>query len=129
MAARLTIAAVWFWHGLIPKLLFRNADELTMLREAGLSARWLTWVGMAEILIGILVLCTWRRRSVLLVNAVLMVVATIVVAFWSAEYLTAAFNPVSLNLSVCALSVIGWIASARMPSAARCLRKKPAEEA
>jgi hypothetical protein len=66
---------------------------------------------------------------VLLVNAVLMVVATIVVAFWSPEYLTAAFNPVSLNLSVCALSVIGWIASARMPSATRCLRKKPAEEA
>lgn len=126
--SRITIAAVWVWHGVVPKLVFRSADELRMLREAGLAEQLLPWIGWAEVLMGIVVLCTWRNRSVLLINAALMIMATLAVALRSPEYLTAAFNPVSLNLVVLALSVVGWIAAARIPSAARCLRKKPAED-
>jgi uncharacterized membrane protein YphA (DoxX/SURF4 family) len=127
--SRLTVAAVWLWHGLVPKLLFRSADELTMLREAGFSAQWLPRIGIAEVLFGILILFTWRSRTVLVINALLMILATLSVALWSPEYLTAAFNPVSLNVSVLALSIVGWIAAGRIPTAIRCLRKKPAEDA
>lgn len=127
--SRLSIAFVWLWHGLVPKLIFRSADELRMLRESGLPGEWLPWIGIAELLIGISVLMTWRHRKVLLANGALMIAAALAVALLSPEYLTTAFNPVSLNLAVLALSIVGWIAAARMPSAARCLRKKPREEA
>jgi hypothetical protein len=127
--SRLVIAAVWLWHGLVPKLIFRSADELRMLHNAGLAERWLPWVGLAELVMGVTVLFSWTRRGVLLFNAALMIMAVFAVALQSPEYLTAAFNPVSLNVAVLGLSITGWIAAARMPSAARCLRKKTVEEA
>jgi uncharacterized membrane protein YphA (DoxX/SURF4 family) len=125
VTARVTIAAVWMWHGLVPKLMFRSVDERTMLAQAHLPISLLPWVGGAEIAIGVAFLLTWRGRAAFVVNAVLMLLALVAVAVRSPEYVTAAFNPVTLNVSMIALSVMGWIAAARMPSARRCLRKAP----
>lgn len=127
--ARLSLAGVWIWHGLVPKLLFRDPDERRMLADSGISATriplTLTAVGTAEILFGLLVLVTWRRRSVFLLNAGLMIVALAAVARRSLRYLRAAFNPVTLNLLVVAISAVGWFASRSLPSATRCLRRDP----
>lgn len=123
--ARVVIAFIWIWHGLIPKLLFRHIDELRMLSQAGLASSFLPWIGAGEILIGLLILCTWRVRSLLLANAAAMVVVTLVVAAQSPSYLKAAFNPVTLNLAVFALATMGWLAAHRLPSARHCLRINP----
>jgi len=123
--ARVVIAFIWIWHGLIPKLLFRHIDELRMLSQAGLASSFLPWIGAGEILIGLLILCTWRVRSVLLANAAAMVVVTLVVAAQSPSYLKAAFNPVTLNLAVFALATMGWLAAHRLPSDRHCLRINP----
>lgn len=123
--ARTTIAAIWIWHGLVPKLIYGSADEIRMLREAGLPPEWAVWIGAAEVLIGLLVLSTWNRPRILLANVPLMFMATIAVALRSPEYLTAAFNPITLNLSVIMLSIMGWLAAKSMPAASRCIRNKP----
>ena len=47
--ARISLAAIWFWHGLVPKLLFHHIDEQAMLVQAGLSIRLLPWLGAVEI--------------------------------------------------------------------------------
>ena len=99
-----------------------------MLSQAGLSVDLLPWVGGFEILLGALVLLTWRVRTGFLVNAAVMVFATVAVATRSPAYLTAAFNPVTLNFAVVALSVIGWLAARRLPTARRCLRVAPREQ-
>jgi hypothetical protein len=125
--ARPMIAAIWIWHGLVPKLIFRNVDEMTMLSQAGVALTALPWLGAAEIFLGMFVLCTWRWRSVFAANALLMLVATATVATRSPAYLRSAFNPVTLNAGMTALSLIGWIASARMPSSRRCQRVAPKE--
>ena len=122
--ARTTIAFIWIWHGLIPKLLFHHADEQIMLAQSHLSISLLPLVGVAEILFGLTLLATSRWRAILLFNAALMVAATIAVSVFSPAYVKAAFNPVTLNLGVIALSLIGWIASPYAPSARRCLRKQ-----
>jgi hypothetical protein len=126
--ARLTIAFVWIWHGLVPKLLFHHPEELATLREAHFSTHWLPWIGTAEIAMGILNLVTWNFRPILLLDALCMVLLTLCVAIYSPEYLPAAFNPITLNLSVLMLCVIGWLASGSMPIARRCLRRKPSGE-
>ena len=123
--ARLCIAFIWIWQGLVPKLLFRHVDELQMLAQAGLSISLLPWIGVGEVLMGILVLSTWRVRLVLLANAAVMVLVTAVVAARSPGYLEAAFNPVTLNLGVFALAITGWLASRTVPSARNCLRINP----
>lgn len=121
--ARVSIAFIWIWHGLIPKLIYRNIDERIMLAQAGVPAHFLPWIGAAEIIFGLLVLAAWNRRSVFLSNILFMLIATIAVAVHSPAYLAAAFNPVTLNLAVVALSIIGWLAARCAPSASRCLRK------
>jgi len=52
---------------------------------------------------------------------------TIAVAIHSPRYLSAAFNPVSLNVLMIALSAVGLLADRDLPRAGRCLRK-PAEQ-
>jgi hypothetical protein len=127
--ARLAIAAIWIWHGLIPKIAYPSADEQTMLTQAGIPLQSLPWIGGAEIAIGLCVILAWRWRGMFAANIALMVIAVVSVAVNSPIYLKAAFNPVTLNLAVIALSIVGWIASKSIPSSQMCLRKAPRESA
>jgi len=127
--ARLAIAFIWLWHGLVPKLIFRDLQEKIMLTQSGASVSLLPWVGGAEIVFAALILLTWRQRGILLLNIALMMIALGAVALRSPGYLWGAFNPVTLNIAVIALSMMGWLAAARSPFAGRCLRVAPKGDA
>ena len=120
--ARLTIVFVWIWHGLVPKLLFHTTDELLMLHAAGLRSAFLPWIGGGEVLIGLVGLVFWRWRPYLLLTAAAMIAALAGVAARSPAYLTAAFNPVTLNLPVFALALVAWWAWPCTAFAGRCRR-------
>lgn len=127
--ARGTVAGVWAYHGAVPKLLARHADERALLRDAGIPPSAITpvlvGVGAGEVAFGALVLLAQRARWPFLASIALMVLATIGVATKSPRYLTAAFNPVTLNALVIALSVVGLLTGRDQPSARRCLRRPP----
>jgi hypothetical protein len=57
-----------------------------------------------------------------------MVAALLGVVVRSPAYLSAAFNPVTLNGCVIALSVVALVVSNRVPSARVCLRRRPKGE-
>jgi hypothetical protein len=124
--ARGTLAFVFAYHGLVPKLLRRDPGELAMLRDAGVPAgsldATLTGFGLAEIGLAVVLLLFWDRRWPAVVCLVLMQAATIAVAVFSPRHLGAAFNPVTLNASVAALALIDLLVHSGVPSAARCLR-------
>jgi hypothetical protein len=127
--ARVGLALIFAYHGLVPKLLGPNADEIAMLRDAGVAAEstWavLALLGVAELLVALCLLNFWRRRWPALLCLGLVGLATIGVAVNSPRYLGAAFNPVSLNLAVACLAVIDLMVLSGLPSAARC-RRRPA---
>lgn len=123
--ARLAIAGVWLWHGLVPKLLFRDADEQRLLVESGVAVHWLPWIGGAELAMAVLVLATWQWRGMFAVQAALMVLALMAVAVHSPAYVVHAFNPVTLNGLVVCITAVGWMAAPWMPTARRCLRVDP----
>ncbi len=123
--ARVALAFIWIWHGLIPKLVFRHVDEQMMLRQAHVPVSLLPWLGLLEMLFGLIMLFTWRRRSLFLVNIALMMLASVSVTIYSTTYLRAAFNPITLNVSVTALALVGWLASRILPDSRRCLRNAP----
>ena len=131
--ARLCIALVFLYHGLVPKLLYHDPTELAMLLAAGVPAsmgdRALIAIGLGEVAFAGGLLAAWRARWPLLATAVLMVGALAGVAYSSPGMLRAAFNPVILNLAIAALALIGWVAARDLPSAARCLRDHPGSEA
>jgi peptidoglycan/LPS O-acetylase OafA/YrhL len=83
--------------------------------------------GTLEVCFGILVLLLWKSRWPLWVTILLMMLALVGVAVSSPEYLTGAFNPVTLNLSVAALAAIALLAHEHIPRASTCLRQPPAE--
>lgn len=115
--ARVTLALAFLWHGLVPKLLYRHADELALLRDSGLSAsaaeRMVTIVGVVEVVYGLALLALWRVRALFLPAAVAMVLITPGILANSPRFIPAAFTPVTLNLCVAAVAIIGWIAGHR----------------
>jgi hypothetical protein len=129
--ARGTMALVFAYHGLVPKLLRRDLDELAMLRDARIPAGSLDTVlagfGLLEILLAAALLLSWNRRWPAVVCLVLMLAATTAVAVFSPRYLGAAFNPVSLNAAVAALALVDLLVHPGVPSAARC-RRSPGED-
>jgi uncharacterized membrane protein YphA (DoxX/SURF4 family) len=129
--SRLIIVFVWLYHGLIPKLIFQHLDETAMLMDAGVKSSnvqsILSLVGWVEIAFGLLFLIAWRARSLFIVNILFMLCALILVAFNSPRYLVAAFNPVTLNTTMIALSLIGYMSGKDMPSAKRCKRRPEVE--
>lgn len=125
--ARSGIAFIWFWQGLVPKMLFPSADERALLGAAGLPFASLLWIGILELAFAALTITLWRWRALFVCNALIMIAALIGVAVSSPSYLVAAFNPVTLNVAMIFLSVIGYFSSADLPSASRCLRTAPKE--
>lgn len=125
--SRLSIAFVWLWQGLLPKLIFSNGDERAMIAASHLSTRLVPLAGLVEIAIAVVAIASWRKRSFLLFNIAAMALALAAVTITSPLYLVGAFNPVTLNLAMIALSVIGYIVAPQMPSASNCLRQPPEE--
>ena len=125
--ARLGIAFIWLWQGLMPKLLFPSHDEVAMMGAAGLPVSSLFFIGIFELGLAAATLALWRRRGFFLLNVLAMVAALAAVAWSSPSYLVTAFNPVTLNTAMILLSFTGYLAAVDLPSASRCLRKPTGE--
>src|SRR5262245_28947007 len=97
--ARIMIAFIWFYHGLIPKLIFLSKDELALLMNTGLGSDAavvsVRLIGLGELALGLAMLVGWHWRWLFLVNIGLLCVATLGVIVTSPEYLVAAFSPLT----------------------------------
>src|SRR4029078_12456147 len=127
LIARVALALVFAYQGLVPKLLARHVDEAAMLHDAGVSAG-VTHVavialGMLELGFAAVLLVAWHRRWPVTVCLRAMLVATAVVGPHSTRSFSAAFSPASLSLAVACLAAIDLLVLGNLPSAARCLRR------
>jgi uncharacterized membrane protein YphA (DoxX/SURF4 family) len=124
--SRGTMAFIWFYHGLVPKLLCHDRIELDLLSRIAPPQNLhvaATLAGVVEVCFALLLLLLWRHRWPLWLTFVLMLAGIPIVAVSAPEYLTAAFNPVTLNISLAAFALIAIIARRDLPTAARCSRK------
>ena len=130
--ARCAVALVWLWHGLVPKLLFDHPDESAMLTDVGISAERATQLvraaGVFEVAVGLIVLGAWRSRKPLWFTVGAMVLATLGVALGSPRYLVAAFNPITLNAQLIAMSAVALVLGRGLPTARTSLRQPPKKE-
>ncbi len=121
--ARLTIIFIWLWHGLVPKLLLPQADELHLLAAQHLPGGLRPWAGAAEISLALIGLIAWRWRGYFSMTAVFMLAALIAVSVTASDYLAHAFNPLTLNLGMIALCAVGYLAAPHAAFAGRCKRQ------
>jgi uncharacterized membrane protein YphA (DoxX/SURF4 family) len=130
--ARIALAVIFAYQGLVPKLLARHIDEISMLRSAGLSPPLtdiaLSAMGVCEIGLAAALLFAWRRRTPAWLCLIAMPIATFAVGLTSPSFFRAAFNPFSLNLAVASLALIDLLVLSGVPSAARCLRRPVSDQ-
>jgi hypothetical protein len=125
--ARTGLAAIFAWHGLVPKLLGPDATELRMMAEVGVPAAAvvvsLRALGAAEVALAIVLLLTWHRAGFARLALAFAVAATTVTAIASPEVVGGAFTPVTLNLGLGLLAAIDLLTLDGIPSAGRCRRR------
>ena len=123
---RITLAFIWIYQGLVPKLLFPETGELEIMRATGLfdgsEVIWLSALGIGEILFGILFLFLGGSKWLQAIN-ILALILVFGGAILQPVLLIAPFNPVTLNLAMIALSVVNLAMIDQTPSARRCLRR------
>lgn len=117
--ARLALALVFLWHGLVPKILWLSPDEVAMIGAHGLPGHALfapevvaRLGGIAEVLLGLALLTIRRQRWPLLVAAAALLGLLLDVALLSPHLLLQAFNPLSTNLAALSLCAVAWLAEA-----------------
>ncbi len=130
--ARWTLAFIWMYQGLVPKLLFPDSGELAIVRGSGLLSSFpgaemsaIRLIGVGEIVFGLLLLLLWRSRAVLMLNIGLLAALTLGALLSGAAVFIAPFNPVTLNAAMVALAAIGLLSRHDLPSARNCRRHKP----
>ena len=106
-----TLAFIWVWHGLVPKLILRHAVESSPLLAAGFSENLAESIvvvsGILEIAVGLLFLLIRNRRWLYLLTIFAMSGLTIGIASTSIDLFLQPFNPLTLNLALSVLAVIG----------------------
>lgn len=107
---RWTLAIVWLYHGLVPKLILRHPDEQQLIRDAGLGEDlvipMVLLAGVFELGLALIVLLI-KKAWPYYITIAFMVAALLGAIVNSPSTLGAAFNPFSLNLCVIALALIG----------------------
>jgi len=127
LTARCSLAAVWVYQGLAPKLLFPDSGELAIMKAAGIlpgaEPVLLAAFGIGEILFGIAFLLPWFGKSLHILNLLLLSILGLGALLTQPEIFIAPFNPAALTLAMWALSLIALLNLDDLPSAGRCLRK------
>lgn len=100
---------MWIYQGLVPKLLGPHADELSMNQAFGLALEeaivFSYAAGIAEILMGIMVVVFWRRAWPLHITILAMLGLLAYVMVMNTHFLFGAFNPVIMNVGVV---IVAW---------------------
>ena len=106
---RITLAIIFLYHGLVPKLLFKSEQEVLMndtfmpFIEKNTA---LIGSGIAEIIYAVLILILWRSKTIFYPALLFSAAVTVALIIKLPELFIHAFNPFTLNLSVFILAVL-----------------------
>ena len=114
-------AFVWMYQGIVPKLVFTHSEEVKMLSvmvgSTEHSVFILKIIGLLEIIFGVLWLLPFPKRKVFVVHIFMLIALTIAAGFTNIASFTEPFNPITLNILLIGLSIVGYINSTNLPSA------------
>lgn len=116
--ARLALAFVFIYHGLVPKILLQNPMEVQMILAHGseLPYRQIAFVaGVAEIALGLALILLRRQLWPVWVALVAFILLLLDVALFSPALLVQAFNPVSTNIAgigLCLVAIRQYLSAA-----------------
>ncbi|MEN2766661.1 DoxX-like family protein [Ornithinibacillus xuwenensis] len=119
---------LWIYHGIVPKLIAMHPDEVLMVTNilplTNNEGELIVLVaGVLEVLVGITWMLYKNKRRLFCFQAIAfpILMATAIVS--DIHYIFLPFNPLTFNLALLVLSIIGIRISANIPTATSCKRK------
>jgi len=119
--SRVALGLVWFYEGLVPKLLFLRDDEIQLVRKFHLI--WQTpeltlqCMGIAQITVGIWLIIGIAERAAVLVATAWMSILIVLVASGNPAMLTDPYGALIKDSCLIACAINVWILSERLPVA------------
>jgi len=112
LLCRAALAFSWIYQGAVPKIVCQSKGEVDLLGHVIPVYQWVCeaifWIGAGEILFGLLLLAAaWSW--VFWLNIVTLTGLLLFVLLFEPAMFTLPFNPLTLNVSLIALSVIALI--------------------
>lgn len=107
--ARVTLALLWIYQGLVPKLLVPDSGELTLAKATvgeALARPCVIGAGVGEIAIGVALLLLSRSRVLVWASAVIVSMLTIAGTIATPHIAVTPFNSISLTVAMLALGAI-----------------------
>lgn len=109
LICRIALAFSWIYQGAVPKIVCQSSGEILLLGHLIPVYQWVcmavTWIGVGEILFGLLILVA-RWGWVFWLNMLTLCGLLFYVALFEPVMFTLPFNPLTLNVSLIALSLI-----------------------
>ena len=110
--ARWALGLVWFYEGLVPKVLFLRADELDLVQRSGLVWRSPAWtlltLGIAQMLVGIWLMSGRGERVAIFISTGWMLVLLVLVASGNPGLLTDPYGALIKDLCLLACAATVW---------------------
>ncbi|WP_042473661.1 DoxX-like family protein [Bacillus ndiopicus] len=124
-----TFFFIWFYQGLIPKLIGLHPEEVALFTALsgvdGMSAQSaVRIIGVIEMLFGIIWLLPINKSRLYLAQIVLFPLLTIGAGFASSEVFIGPFNVLTFNLALIVLSIVGYVCQQNCPTAKSCKRRR-----
>ncbi len=111
LICRLALGFSWIYQGAVPKIVCQSSGESELLGHV-IPLRWIctaiTWMGVGEIVFGLLLLfAIWNWVYWLNIGA--LAGLTIFVLLFEPYMFNLPFNPLTLNVSLIALSLVALL--------------------
>lgn len=120
---------VWIYQGLVPKLVMMHPEEVSMTKNllsvtTNEASTIVSSIGMAEIIFGLIWLLYSNKKRLLRIQLILFPLLTLSAIIAEPAIVSHPFNPLTFNVTLFVLSIIGYFMNDDIPSAKSCKRTR-----
>jgi uncharacterized membrane protein YphA (DoxX/SURF4 family) len=113
LISRIALGLVWFYEGLVPKILFLRADEIGLVRAYHLAWRTpeftLQIFGVAQLLVGLWLIIGIAERAAVFIATFWMLILIGLVANGNPSMLTDPYGALVKDFCLIACTITVWI--------------------
>src|SRR4030095_8031948 len=112
LISRIALGLVWFYEGLVPKILFLRADEIDLVRASHLVWRTpeftLQILGVAQMLVGLWLIIGVAERAAVFIATLWMLILIGLVASGNPAMLTDPYGALVKDFCLVACAITVW---------------------
>ena len=112
LISRIALGLVWFYEGLVPKILFLRADEVSLVQTSHLVWRTpeltLHILGVAQMLVGLWLMIGYAERTAVFLATAGMLILIAVVASGNPSMLTDPYGALVKDFCLIACAITVW---------------------